>query len=226
MAKYLSILLIFILSCAQNQKLNSPTPSKLVDDIGTSIELNRIPQKVITLAPNLTEMIYELGEGNKLVGNTKFCNFPNEAKMVEKVGDMLTVDYEKIVTLKPDLIFMTVVGNTKNSYNKLKNLGQKIFVSNPTNYNGIKKTFLNMGKIFGKEKMATEKTVMWDSVINDIKKYAQKIKNPKAMFLVALKPIMLVGGNSFINDIMSTVGLKNIADDAKLNYPILAVKKC
>ncbi len=222
MKKYIFLLFAILFSCRQNPKPLNYKPDTLVDDIGVSIKLNKIPEKVITLAPNLTEMIYELNEGNTLIGNTKYCNYPKEAKSVEKVGDMLSVDYEKIVSLKPDLIFMTVVGNSKQSYEKLKALGEKVFVSNPTNYAGIKKTFLDMGKIFHKEKLALQKIAKWDSVINKINNKTKNQKHPKAMFLVAIKPIMLVGKNSFINDILTIAGLQNIASDTKVNYPVFS----
>ena len=91
----------------------------------------KIPRRIITLAPNLTEMIYDLGLENKLVGNTLYCDYPEAAKKIEKVGNLLTVNFEKIVTLKPDLVLITVEGNTKETYDKFHQLGIKIFVSNP-----------------------------------------------------------------------------------------------
>ena len=216
----LLLLLIFLAGCSKSGNKIPAVPDTIVDDIGVKVTIKPVPQRVITLAPNLTEMIYELGEGSKLVGNTTYCNFPPPAKLVEKVGNMLTVDYEKIVSLKPDLIFMTVVGNSKNSYDKLKDLGMSVFVSNPKTFSGINKTFLDMGKIFNKEKFAKEKISQWDSVINYTKNKSAGIQSNKAMFLVSLRPIMLAGKNTFINEIIETVGLKNIANDAKVNYPV------
>lgn len=216
----LLLLLVFVAGCSNPGNKTPSVSDTIVDDIGVKVTIKPVPQRVITLAPNLTEMIYALGEGNKLVGNTTYCNFPSQAKSVEKVGNMLTVDYEKIVSLKPDLIFMTVVGNSKNSYDKLKDLGMTVFVSNPKTFSGINKTFLDMGKIFNREKFAKEKISQWDSVINNIKNKNSGIRNNKAMFLVSLRPIMLAGENTFINEIIETAGMKNIASDTKVNYPV------
>jgi len=217
--KFLLLLILFA-GCSKSENKGTVTLNTIVDDIGVEVTVRPVPKRVITLAPNLTEMIYELGEGNKLVGNTTYCNFPPQAKSVEKVGNMLTIDYEKIVSLKPDLIFMTVVGNSKNSYDKLKDLGMNIFVSNPKTFAGINKTFLDMGKIFDKKKLAKEKISRWDSVISSIKSKNDDIQNNKAMFLVSLRPIMLAGISTFINEIIETTGLKNIANDTKVNYPV------
>ena len=216
----LLLLLVFVIGCSKPGNKTPAVSDTIVDDIGVKVTIIPVPQRVITLAPNLTEMIYALGEGNKLVGNTTYCNFPSQAKSVEKVGNMLTVDYEKIVSLKPDLIFMTVVGNSKNSYDKLKDLGMTVFVSNPKTFSGINKTFLDMGKIFNREKFAKEKISQWDSVINYIKNKKSGIRNNKAMFLVSLRPIMLAGENTFINEIIETAGMKNIANGTKVNYPV------
>lgn len=211
-------LLIFLTACNGNIK-QSNSKNTTTDDLGNAFIFENTPQRVISLAPNLTEMFYSLGLQKNLVGNTMYCNYPVEAQKIEKVGDMLTFNFEKIVSLKPDLIFITVEGNTKSTYDKFRELGLKVFVSNPRNYEGIRKTYSDLGKIFG----ITEKTVpelaKWDSTLQSIKK-SHSLQNKTAMFLVELRPIMIAGMNTFINEYMQFCGLKNMAADSKLNYPI------
>lgn len=211
---------LILLSCGGKEK-ESPTGKIVInDDLDNTITLSAIPNKVICLAPNMTEMIYAIGEGNKLIGNTLYGNYPEAAKKVAKVGDMLSIDYEKILKLKPDLIFLTVEGNSKNSYEKLVKLGFKVFVSNPRNYDGIKKTLVDFGKIFGQEARAESIVTDWNkrykSIIEKVKKYPKYT----AMFLIGLDPIMLAGKNTFINGLMTTDGLVNITGNSPLNYPI------
>lgn len=201
----------------------SPEPtakSKIViDDIGEKIEFQKPPERIISLAPNITEMIYDLGLGKYVVGNTLYCNYPEAARKVEKVGDMLTYNYEKIVKLKPDLIFIVVEGNTKETYNKFKSLGLKLFVANPRNYESIKKTYLNLGKIFKLDELANKTVSGWDSTVLSIKKKTKSF-NKSAMFLVEMRSLILAGKKSFIHEYMEFCGLKNIAGDSPLNYPI------
>jgi iron complex transport system substrate-binding protein len=165
-------------------------------------------------------MIFAAGAGDKLVGNTLYCNFPEEAKKVAKVGDLISIDYEKIIKLKPDLIFITVEGNVKDSYEKLNKLGFNVFVSNPRNYTGIKKTFSDIGKIFNLENRTKKIISDWDlrynKIINDAKSYPQKT----TMFLIGLNPIILAGKNTFINELITSAGLINICADSPYNYPI------
>ena len=211
-------IIVLLQSCGGKENIN-PGSISITDDLGNIISFDKTPKRIITLAPNLTEAIFELGLDKYLVGNTVYCDFPEPAKKIEKVGNMLTFNYEKIVTLKPDLVFITVEGNTKDTYDKFHELGLKVFVSNPRNYTGIKKTINDFGKIFGIEKLADSKIAKWDSVINNIKTIAKKYPEMPAMSIVELHPIMIAGKNTFINEYLQICGLKNIAEDSPMNYP-------
>ncbi|MCF6271307.1 MAG: helical backbone metal receptor [Melioribacteraceae bacterium] len=219
----LTMLTLFFVGCTKDiPEVESKSSIKIVDDLGITYQSDIVPKKIISLAPNLTEMIYELGLDSILIGNTKYCNYPKEAIQKEKIGDLLTVDYEKIIELKPDLIFITVEGNAKESYDKLNKLGFQLFVSNPRNFDGIKKTFHDISKIFRIEKIAENKIKLWDEVIENVKSEALHQKKRSGMFLVSLKPVMLAGGNTFVNEFLKIVGINNIASDSKVSYPLFS----
>ena len=150
MKKYwaLGIILLLLSTGCENKIENSEAANYISDDLYKRLDIEISPKKIVSLAPNLTELLFELGVGNKIIGNTSYCNFPDSAKNIPKVADLLTVNLEIIVALQPDLIFITAEGNSKSEYEKLVNLGFKVFVSNPRDYKGIKKTMLDMGKIF------------------------------------------------------------------------------
>jgi iron complex transport system substrate-binding protein len=213
-------LTLLLFSCGSEEKKSQVSSIIIKDDLNNKITLSSVPERVICLAPNMTEMIFAIGEGNKLVGNTLYGNYPEAAKKITKVGDMLSINYEQILDLKPDLIFLTVEGNSKDSYEKLMKLGFKVFVSNSRNYEGIKKTLTDLGKIFGKELKAESILKEWDGRYNDVEEQVKKYPRKTAMFLIGLNPIMLAGKNTFINGLMTADGLINIASDSPLNYPI------
>ncbi|MBK7104704.1 MAG: cobalamin-binding protein [Ignavibacteriae bacterium] len=220
MKKYILLFLILILfGCGESEELKI-NKNSIMDDLGKSFEVNTKINKIVSLAPNLTELLFSLNVGKKIVGNTKYCNFPDSAKSIEKVGDLLTVDVEKIISLKPDIIFITVEGNSKYDYDKLKQLGLKVFVSNPKNYRGIKKTLSDMSKILGKEKVGDSLIINWDLRIEKVKKTHDVIFAQTVLFLVSTNPIFTVGKNSFINEILTFAGLKNIASDNDIKYPL------
>jgi iron complex transport system substrate-binding protein len=215
---YLTIF-IFLAACG-TEKVETINYSKSVtDDLGIEIDLKNIPSRIISLAPNLTEFIYELGLQDKLIGNTLYCNYPDEAGSITKVGDLLTIDLEKIVTLKPDMIFITVEGNTRDNYNKLKELGYRIFVSNPRDFEGIKKTTRDLANIFGLEKFAGEKIDSWQKRIDEVHRKSQGNPKQNAMFLVSLNPIVLAAKSTFVNEFLRLCNLNNITGDVEINYP-------
>ncbi|MCU7514300.1 MAG: cobalamin-binding protein [Ignavibacteria bacterium] len=208
------------LSCGKNAENPQKSANPVKDDLGEVVPFNEPPQKIISLAPNLTEMIYSLGLGSRLVGNTLYCTYPPEARNVTKVGDMLTIDFEKIISLKPDLILITVEGNAKDSYIKLKNLGLKVFVSNPRNFDGIKKTYSDLGRIFMKTHQADSSINFWQAQFDSVRQAANRLPHPQALFFVGFNPIMVAGENTFVNELMTSAGLTNIAGDSPQNYPV------
>jgi len=213
---------LFILLSCSNKKEKIDPSNAIVDDLGNSFQFDTPPQRVITLAPNLTEFIYDLGLQKYLVGNTSYCDYPDEAKSIEKVGDMLTFNFEKILTLKPDLIFITVEGNTKETYDKFSELGLKVFVSNPRGFQGIKKTYLDFASIFGIRNKAELKIEEWNSTIAEIKQESESYTKPTMYCAVEFKPIMVAGKNTFINEIIEFCGGINLAAALPQNYPVLS----
>lgn len=208
-----------LLACNPDKVETINHTNTLTDDFGNSIALDSIPQKIITLAPNLTEFIYELDLQKHLIGNTLYCNYPEEAKSITKVGDLLTIDLEKIVTLKPDMIFITVEGNTKDNFSKLRALGYTVFVSNPRDFEGIKKTTRDIAKIFGVEKFAESKIDAWQERIDTVYEKGRSNAPQKAMFLISLNPIILAGKNTFVNGFLQINNIENITGDMEMNYP-------
>ncbi len=213
--------LLFLFSVALLSLANFSLDAKVIkDDLGNEIRISEIPKRVVTLAPNLTEMLFALGEGDKIIANTTYCNYPPEAKNKTKVGDLFSVNYEKLIGLSPDLIFMTVEGNSKGTYERLLKLGFKIFVSNPRNYEGIKKTFRDFALIFNDSAHADSIVVSWDARVEKIRKERKSKNKLKAMFVVSLSPLMLAGKNTFVNEYLKFCNLKNVADASPLNYPV------
>lgn len=221
------LLLIFSISvivngCTGDESEKIAGKTTITDDLGQEFVFEKEPESIISLAPNLTEMIYALRLGEKLKGNTIYCNYPSEAKSKVKVGDMLTMDYEKIIRINPDIIFITVEGNSKGSYEKLKDLGFRVFVSNPRNYDNIKKTLRVIAKIFNKQNISDSMITAWDSVYYRVLENGKQREQLKGMFAISTTPLMLCGKNTFMNEFLVDCGIKNIAADSPMNYPVFS----
>lgn len=193
---------------------------EVYDDLNRKIHLANTPNRIVSLAPSITEILFSLGLGDKVVGVTRYCNFPPEAQTKTVVGGVIDPNYEVIASLKPDLIIMTVEGNTRESFDKLSNLGFNIFVTNPRNFNGIFKTILDIGKMCGVEDKAISLIDSLKRELDEIKKNNAAKTKLKILVLLSLNPLMTAGGNTFINEIIEKAGGINIARNLKQNYPI------
>lgn len=212
------IVLIFFQSC--HKKSDKSGSIVFIDDLGNKVELNHYPERVISTAPNLTEVIFSIGAGELLVGRTQFCNYPPEVEQIQVIGDMLRINYEKIVELKPDLIFLTVEGNTKESYDKLKTLGLNVYVTNPRDLKGIIHSIKTISEILNKKQNGDSLIQQINFKLNEIKK--KNFDRKSAIFVVSLYPLIIAGRNTFINEILEMVNLFNIAPESISNYPVLS----
>lgn len=191
------------------------------DDLGRKLEFQRIPQKVVSLAPSITETLFFLGLGGNIVGVTRYCNFPPEAQGKSIVGGVIDPNYEVIVSLKPELVIMTVEGNTREAFDKLLEIGIKVFVTNPRDFEGIFKTIKDFGKIFGVEARADHLIDSLKSEIGSIEKKNRFEKKLRVLVLLSLNPLITAGKNTFINEIIERAGGINIGGRLKQNYPVL-----
>lgn len=219
---YLIITFFLIFFSCQKEIKNPTTIFKIKDEMGYEINLQKIPERIISSAPNLTEIIYKLKLEDKLIGRTSFCNFPEEVKNKSIVGDLLSINIEKALELKADLILLTVEGNTKTSYEKIKSAGINALVTNPRNLDGINNTIRLIAKIFNKNYFADSLINSFNQRLDSLKFKSYKTsadKQQTCMFLISTAPLMLVGGNTFINEIIEKSGFINIAAKSKIPYP-------
>ncbi|HMS33578.1 MAG TPA: helical backbone metal receptor [Ignavibacteria bacterium] len=183
------------------------------------VSFDSLPKRIISLAPNITEVIFAIGADSLLAGVTDLCDFPPEAKHKVKTGSYFSPDYETISSLNPDLIIMNVENVSNPTYQALKNLGLKIFVSNAKNISGIKKMFSEFGKITGKENEADSLLMRFENDINQINSTGDKISSEPVLVLISVNPLMTTNGSTFINEILDLAGITNLYKDQILDYP-------
>jgi iron complex transport system substrate-binding protein len=170
--------------------------------------------RIVSLSPAMTEMLFNLGAGNKIVGVTTFCDFPEQAKQITKVGDFSHPSIERIVALKPDIVIVNLP-EQKRIKGELKKLGINIFVSSPKSLVDIYNELSAIGKDLNLAKQA-------DSLIQYMKHNLQSItqENPKRVFVeISPRPIITIGALTFLNDLIERAGGTNIFGDLKKDYP-------
>jgi len=182
---------------------------------GSGFAKENYPQRIISLCPAIVEELYILGVENKLVGCTVYCQRPAQARNKQNVGTAIEVNVEKVISLKPDLVFAVSLTSPKIK-EKLKNLGIKVIAfSTPKDFNGICKHFLELGKLVGKVKEAEEIVKSAQNKADSIKQKVKNLYHPKVLVQVGARPLVVATGSYFVNDYIEFAGGINIAKEAK-----------
>ena len=170
------------------------------------------PQRIISLGPAITEELYLLGIGDRVIGVTRYCTKPLQATEKEKVGTVVKVNLEKIIDLKPDLVIATSLTDLK-AVEKLKNLGIKVItIQQAEDFSQICQQLLELGELVGKKKEADEIVYKAEGKINIIKKHVENLPQVHVFIQVGAKPLVTVNRNSFINNLIELAGGVNIAE--------------
>jgi len=199
----------------------APAQISMQDDLGRVVALSSPAQRVVSLAPSITETLFAISAGDQVCGVTDQCTFPDAARRKPRVGGMANPSIEAIVGLHPDLIVMSMEGNTRADFDKLTSLGVTIFVTNPRTFRGIQRSIGQLGALTGHSDAAAR----IDSELQVREESVERIRTAppvRALLLVSIDPVIAAGKNTFINDLLERAGGANIAATVSGNYPALS----
>lgn len=217
---YLTVFLL--LSCSESSKKRTGGDSFATDDLGRTIRLAPSPQRIVSLAPSITETLYALGTDSSVVGVTDYCDFPPAARSKPKVGGMINPNLERIVELKPDLIVMSVSGNIKTDFEKLESLGFRIFVTNPKDIEGVYKSIGDLGTLTGRRAIAASIIDSLRAQQDSLAQIASRHESTSVLVLLSLHPVIAAGPGTFLDELIKLANGRNIAADAGTSYPVLS----
>lgn len=190
------------------------------DQIGKQITLKGIPKRVISLVPSQTELIYELGCGDKIVGQTLFCIHPKEKfKTSTKIGGTKTPKIDKIIELQPDLIIANKEENRWEDISILEKYAP-VWVSDVNNLTSAIEMIISVGNMLNAPQKAIELT---NQIENEFKHLSQ-LNLGSTLYLIWKNPYMTVGGDTFIHDMISSAGFNNLYKNEK-RYPEISEKE-
>lgn len=200
-------------------------PQSFTDDAGRQVDIEKAPQRIIAFGPSITEILFELGLGDRIVGVSDFCDYPQEALAKPKVGNSFSPSIEKVVELDPDLV-MTVEHEQFNS--ELEGLGITYVVLDPENVMSILDTIRIAGEVTGKAREGNSLVSDMEQVIVDITNRVKSVARPTVFFMVdGTDPNIpwTVGGGSFIHDVITIAGGENIASRVADDYTQLSIEE-
>jgi iron complex transport system substrate-binding protein len=189
------------------------------DEVGREVVVLFPPKKIVSLAPNITEILFSLGLDREIVGVSIHCNFPEKVQSKVRVGSYISLDFEKIVSLKPDLIIATGAGNTRDMVERLERLGFPTYVIFPRNVEDVIRSVGHLGQLVGREKEGVE-------IIQEMKRRRERVvaltlglPRPRVFLQIGEAPVVTVGKNSFADDLIRLAGGDNVAGNEKEMYP-------
>lgn len=220
--KFFLALLFFSLFFKPLLALATRYPLKIRDASGRAITLPKKPQRIISLMPNITEILFALGRGQALVGVSEFSNYPPQALSQPSIGGQI-LNIEKIVSLNPDLI----IGQAKTHgepLEKIKKLNYPVYLTaSPATLDQIITSIINIGVLTDSQKDAQKLAAELQQKINQIKNDSLKFK-PKAIIFVWARPFISAGKNTFLADLIKTAGGINLADKGLGPYPEISLE--
>jgi len=190
-----------------------------IDELGRQVNIPSCPERIVSLAPNITETLFALGLDKEIVGVTMFSNYPEAAGSKPKVGSFINISLEKVVSLSPDLIIATANGNKKESVRQMERVGLPVFVINPENFEEIFETVLNIGRITGRKNEANILVGNLQKRIKTIVSLTKNLKKPRVFFQIGINPIVTVGRSTLHNKLIELAGGVNVFGDVAIKYP-------
>ena len=200
--------------------------SAILGLVGTAISAPP-PDRIVSLSPAMTETLYALGLGKRIVGVTNVCDRPDEARKKPKIGGMSNPSLEAIVALKPDLVVVSRDGNPKELVERLAGLGIKTYVFSSTRLDELPAAFRKMGKALGARDSAEQLAGKIDAEIraaSEHKAHHGLAEGKRALFVIWPEPLIVAGPGTIIDDAMAMCGFTNIASDAIAPYPVVSLE--
>jgi iron complex transport system substrate-binding protein len=187
------------------------------------------PGRIVSLAPSVTEILYDLGLGDQIIAVTTFCDYPPEAMAKPKIGGYSNPSIESIVAMKPDLVVMIDDGNPIEIQDRLKKLDIKTYVFRAKRLKELPQGIRDLGTALGIRDRAFKRAAKVENVIRKYEQQARKSPpcyfGKKAIFIIQPEPLIVAGPDTIIDDALRLIGLQNIASHTTSPYPKYSIEE-
>ncbi|MDF1555289.1 MAG: helical backbone metal receptor [Deferrisomatales bacterium] len=195
----------------------SATAAEGVDALGRTVRVGS-PGRVVSLVPSVTEILFALGAGERVVGVTRFCDFPGEATRLPKVGGFTDPSLEAVVVLAPDLVFAAAGGTPRSIVERLDAMGVPVYVVDPRSYRDTAETIRGIGSLSGTSPRAEQLAAELEATAQAIAARAPRVP-PRVLVCVMTRPLVVAGPRTLAGDLVGRVGGANVVPDGPARYP-------
>ncbi len=192
------------------------------DDMGNPVSLNHPADKIISLAPHLTELLFSLEVGDRIVGASRYSDYPPEAKDLTIVGDAFSLSVEAIVALQPDIIFAWSTGGTNRALARLRDIGFVIYINEASTIDGIGDTISRMAMLVGKESRGLQLVRAFGSKMSDIRAGTARLERKKVFFQISDQSLYTINGDHLIGQAIKLCNAQNIFAGESIPVPLVS----
>ncbi len=219
------LLFVFFLTNCRNETakppINPPT-REITDDLGHKVKLPETVERAVSLAPNLTEIVFAVGAGDTLVGRTSYDNFPPEAQKIQTVGDTLNPNIENIIALKPQVVLVSTASQIETFTKQLESQNIAVFVTNPNKLDDIYKSIQQIAEIFAKPENGREVVENLQKRVAGVEAKINKNNDIKVFLQISKEPLFTIGKDSFLTELITHAGGISVTANVVTAYPKLS----
>jgi iron complex transport system substrate-binding protein len=196
----------------------------VTDAAGHTITLDTPARRVVSLAPNITELLFAAGAGGLLVGVSEFSDYPAQAKELPRVGGSGRADLERILVLQPDLVLAWSSGNSSSDLRRLRELGLTVFETEPRRLEDIPELVRNLGRLTGTLAPAEVVAARFSGRIESLRRRFAARAPVRVFFQIEQRPLMTLNGEHLVSDVLALCGGRNIYAELTTLAPAVSVE--
>ncbi len=217
--------LVFLLSSCKSEPIQESAnvqTREITDDLGRGVKIPETVERAVSLAPNLTEIAFAVGAGDKLAGVTTYCDYPIEAQKIQKVGDTVNPNVESIIALKPQVVLVSTASQIESFTKQLEAQNIAVFVTNPNSLDDIYNSINKIGEIFGRNEKAREVVGNLQKRVAFIESKTGAAEKTKVFVQISKEPLFTIGRESFLTDLIERAGGVSLTKNVAAAYPKLS----
>lgn len=197
---------------------------RVQDDTGHTLVLEQPAQRIISLAPHVTELLFVAGGGDRVVGAVSFSDYPEVAKNIPRVGSYNKFDLEIISALQPDLVVAWKSGNPEGQLDEIRKLGFKIFITEPRVLDDVAAVIVSLGQLLATEQIANVEAKKFRAKLNELKVSHQNKTKLDVFYQVWNEPLFTVNGEHIISHVIELCGGNNVFKEMKVLAPRVSLE--
>src|ERR1700731_2449839 len=190
----------------------APVSNSFTDEIGRRVEIPAAVKRIVSLAPNLTEIVFALGEGDRLAGDTDYCDYPAEKTRKPRVGGPVNPNLEQVVARAPDVVLATKAINRRETVEALARIGVPVYVTDPHSVDDMIMSVEHICKVLHAEKNAARLADDLRGRLSSLERHMAGIEPRRVLFIVWTDPLISIGSGTFIADALRRAGARSVVD--------------